>query len=170
LNSLAYARPSLPILVHLSRSDRFPWVQLCLPSMVYGSQGPLLGIRDAVLKGMALVIDDPTIECSVIERTDLARAYLALLEVTSAERLFMVAEAAAVSRLNLYGFVAKALHVPFSPRRREAVARDLSREDFEVASANQPVDSTLIRKLTNWANHASYEKDIGRFLGAAGTG
>jgi nucleoside-diphosphate-sugar epimerase len=169
LNPLAYARPSLPILDHLNRSSRLPWVQLCPPSIVYGSQGPLLGIRDAVLKGVAVVIDDPSIECSVIERTDLARAYLALMEGSFPERLFMVAEPAPVSRLNLYGLAAKALHVPFSPRTREAVASELSKEDFEVASANQPVDSTLVRKLTNWANHASYEKDVRRFLDAAGT-
>jgi len=166
LKPLAYARPSLPILEHLNRLNKFPWVQLCLPSIVYGAQGPLLGIRDAVLGSTAVVIDDPTIECSVIERTDLARAYLALLEDAFAERLLMVAEPAPVSRLNLYGLVAKALHVPFSPRTREAVACELSNEELEVASANQPVDSRLIRERTGWANHFTYAADVGKFLKA----
>ena len=169
LRPLAYSRPSLTILDHLNRSNRFPWVQLCLPSIVYGSQGPLLGIRDAVLKGSAVVIDDPSIECSVIERTDLARAYLALLEGTFAERLFMVAEPAPVSRLNLYGLVARALHVPFSPRTREAVASELSKEEFEVASANQPVGSRLIRERTGWASKSTYAADVGKFLNEAGS-
>jgi nucleoside-diphosphate-sugar epimerase len=168
LNPLAYARPSLPILDYLSRSDRYPWVQLCLPSIVYGSRGPLVGIKRALAQGSAVVIDDPSIECSAVERTDLARAYLAVLESPHSERLFLVAEPSAVSRLDMYSQVARILSLPFSPKPGEVAAKELSREEFEVASANQPVDSRLIRTRTAWTSKFTFAADVRRLLSTDG--
>ena len=165
LNPLGYARPGVPTLAHVVRPSRFPWVQLCLPSIVYGTRGPLVGIKDAVVRGASMVIDDPSIECSVIERTDLAGAYLAVLEASFAERFFVVAEPAAVPRLSLYGIVAEILGVPFSAKPRDAVSIGLSKEEFEVASASQPVDSRLIRMRTSWSNRFTFRTDVRSLLG-----
>jgi nucleoside-diphosphate-sugar epimerase len=164
LNPFVYARPGIPTLAHVVRPSGFPWVQLCLPSIVYGSRGPLVGIKDAVVRGASMVIDDPSIECSVIERTDLARAYLAVIEAGFAERLFVVAEPAAVPRLLLYGSVAEILGVPFSGKPRDAVSKGLSKEEFEVASASQPVNSRLIRMRTSWSNKFTFRTDVRNLL------
>jgi nucleoside-diphosphate-sugar epimerase len=164
LNPFIYARPSIPILEYLNRSTRYPWLQLCLPSIVYGSRGPLVGIKDALAQGAAIVIDDPSIEWSVIERTDLARAYLAVLQSPTLEHLFLVAEPGAVTRLSFFNRVAEILGIPFSPMPRAAVSKRLSEEDFEVTSASQPVDSGLIRKCTDWSNRCTFATDIERLL------
>lgn len=151
LRPITHAKDRLRTLSHLRHASGHRWVEVVLPSLVYG-RGPLRATADGVQSGAAMVLDDESIGWSLIEQTDAGEAYRCLLEANYRERIFLVAEVDLVPIIRLHRLIADHLSVPFAGVSRERLQRALSKEDFETVTVNQPVDSSLIRRRTGWRN------------------
>lgn len=163
-NPLSYAKSRIAVLNYISDESKYPWVQLCLPSIVYGERGPLIEIKEELESSSTTVLDEERILWSVIERTDLAEAYLLVMGSSSAEKVFMVAEEESVPITSFYQQVSNSLKTSFQPQPRSELVASMSKEEFEVISASQPVDTDLLRSVTGWRNRFSFKKDLARFL------
>ncbi|HYP18365.1 MAG TPA: NAD-dependent epimerase/dehydratase family protein, partial [Opitutus sp.] len=84
--------------LHELAASEAPWVTFYLPSMVYGTTGPVAELVRALRDGRTVqVLDDASVRWSVIERGDLGRAYVALLRHGRAGEAFVIAEPEPVS-------------------------------------------------------------------------
>lgn len=150
----------------LQQTDH-PWAQLCPPSFVYGSVGPLIAIARGMKTAPVEVIDDESIQWSVIERNDLARAYLSLLQFGGSGEFYVVAEDDPVRVVDFYESVAR--YVPGSRTVRksyEHFANLMPAHSLETKFASQPVDSTLLKQKTGWRARESFMASVSRFLPA----
>lgn len=163
-NPLSYAKSRIAVLNYISDESKYPWVQLCLPSIVYGERGPLIEIKEELESSSTTVLDDEKILWSVIERMDLAEAYLSVMTSSSDEKEFMVAEKEPVPITSFYQQIANSLKTSFQPQFRSELVASMSKEDFEVISASQPINTELLRSTTGWRNRFSFKKDVARFL------
>lgn len=159
LNPFKYARPRIPVVQYLRESSKYNWVQMILPSIIYGAIGPLQDIKACIQKGNADVIDDESIEWSVIERSDLGKAYLAVIENESCSSEYLLAEDDSVPIVRFYEHIANLLGSSIIRRSARELRNTLSDEDFEIATSSQPVDSSLIRKELGWENKYSFYRD-----------
>lgn len=164
LNPLAYARSRVPVLEYLVGRSRKPWVQLCLPSIVYGNRGPLQDIARDILAGKGEVIDDDSIEWSVVERTDLGQAYLSIIENSPGGKLLCIAEEDSVPVVEFYDKVAGHLGRSVSKISHREMKGKRTSESFEVLAASQSVDASLIRRTTGWKCKYRFRDDFGKFL------
>ncbi|EDY80485.1 NAD dependent epimerase/dehydratase family [Verrucomicrobiia bacterium DG1235] len=163
LAPLDYAKPRIPILEYLKESS-YPWVQLCLPSIVYGSVGPFQDILRSAYQNDLVSIDDERVLWSVVERCDLATAYLSIIERCLSGPVYCIAEPRAVSVVEFFDSIGHALDRQVSRKSREELSKIQSREDLEVSFASEPVDSSLIVKDANWIPKHSYVKDFQKFI------
>ena len=149
---VSYAVDRLQTLDHVRNSGRATWIEAILPSLVYGASGPFIAICDAIRAGHAHAIDDPSIRWSLIEQTDLGRAYRCLLKRNFKETAFLIAEKQALSIVELHKLLAGELDVPFAGTPKAELRGLVSAAEFEVMTMNQPVDSSLFRRVTGWKN------------------
>lgn len=156
LHPISYATDRLRTLQYLRTQSPHPWVEAVLPSLVYGATGPFQNICDTLIAGSALVVDDESILWSVIEQADVGGAYLRLMESTYPERSFVMAELEPVPIIQLYRLIAAELAVPFQGTAKEKLARAVRKEDLEVMTMSQPVDSSLFRSRTGWQSRHEF--------------
>lgn len=149
----------------LENQRNFPWAQLCLPSMVYGSVGPLVSIANAFKNGETIELLDEEVKWSVIERTDLGRAYLALLHHGKARDRYLVAEDDPVSVRTFYETVREIVG------RGAVVLKPLAEFSTSIASAalerertSQPVDSSYFKRATGWRAKERFATSVKRLL------
>lgn len=164
LRPINYAKPRIPVLEYLTDTTNKPWIQLCPPSIVYGKIGPLQDIARQILNSEAEIIDDESIEWSVIERIDLARAYLSIFEKLPQENLFCIAEKESVPVVQFYDKIAKLLGKSVPKASHREMEQKCSSNDFEVIVSNQPVDSSLIRRSIDWKCEHRFLDDYESFL------
>jgi nucleoside-diphosphate-sugar epimerase len=163
LNPIRHAIGRLRTLNYLRAQSPYPWVEIVLPSLVYGNK-TILNLRAGLLSGAAAVIDDESILWSLIERADAGQAYLRLLEANDSERLFVVAEQEPLPVVQLYLMVADGLGLSFRGTPLEVLARSIPAPDLEVMSISQPVDSSLFRSRTGWRNRHVFRDRCKDFL------
>ena len=158
------ARQRAQLQLELASSDH-PWAQLCPPSIVYGTVGPLVDIARALRDGGTIEVLDADVCWSVIERLDLGRAYVALLQHGKARDNFVVAEDEPVRVVDFYAMIAARVGRGMVIRRSFAeLAASLDRERLERASTSQPVDASCFKHRTGWRARESYAPSVGRFL------
>jgi nucleoside-diphosphate-sugar epimerase len=172
INELTPLRPfsaaqARAILVTELLSQKNPWTQLCPPSIVYGAVGPLATIVRGMRSGPIDVIDDESIQWSVIERMDLANAYLSLLRHGMPGESYVVAEDDAVQVVDFYATIARLVPGAQVVRRsRSYFASSLNDAGLETKYANQPVDSTKIKRSTGWRARDSFRTSVNRLVAA----
>lgn len=159
-----YALPRMPIIDYLRNSSKYPWVQMILPSFIYGSVGPLQDTISRIRKDSAVVIDDDSIAWSVIERSDLGKAYLAVLENASPSSEYVLAEHEAIPIGKFHECIANALGKSIKRESALKLRELLSEEDFEIATSSQPVDSSLVRRELGWNNKRRFYRDFEAYI------
>lgn len=166
LQPFAQARERAALLMELARQKDFPWVQFCLPSIVYGSVGPAKEIARLFRRGEAIdVLDDNSVYWSVIERLDLGRAYEQLLQHGHAGDVFVVAEDAPVSAPLFYETIAN--HVKAGRVVRKPLADFFTDDEdgwLEMLRTSQPVDTSRFKQRTGWRARETFLTSIGRIL------
>ncbi|HEY4245478.1 MAG TPA: NAD-dependent epimerase/dehydratase family protein [Lacunisphaera sp.] len=143
----------------------FPWAQLCLPSMVYGSVGPLISIANAFRSGATIDVLDEDVKWSVLERLDLGRAYLALLRHGKAGDRYLVAEDAPVSVVMFYEMVRAIVGcgaVALKPLAEFSSSMDA--DELERKRTSQPVDSSHFKSATGWRAEETFAISVKGFL------
>ena len=146
-------------------SGGYPWVQLCPPSIVYGTVGPLVEIAQTLRDGGTIEVLDADVRWSVIERLDLGRAYGALLQHGQVRDNFVIAEDDPVRIVDFYTTIAAQIGRGAVIRRSFAeLAASRDTESLERASTSQPVDASLFKDRTGWRARESFVKSVGRFL------
>jgi nucleoside-diphosphate-sugar epimerase len=142
-----------------------PWAHLCPPSIVYGDVGPMAEIARSMRPGPLEIIDDESVKWSVIERIDLAKAYLALLRVALPGEFYVVSEDNPIPVVAFYESVARC--VPGSRvvrRSRSHFEKVFGEGNLETKYANQPVDPSLFKNRTGWRARESFATSVCRFL------
>ena len=143
----------------------FPWAQLCLPSMVYGSVGPLITIANAFRRGATIDVLDEDVKWSVIERLDLGRAYLALLHHGKAGDRYLVAEDAPVSVITFYETVRTIVGRGAIALKALAEFSDsMDNEMLERKRTSQPVNSSCFKRATGWRAEEKFGTSVKRLL------
>jgi len=164
----AAARERAILLEEIARQTRHPWMEFCLPSFVYGAIGPLADLAASFRQGGSRdILDDERVKWSLIERLDLGRAYLALLQHGRGGEHFVVAEDQAISIAEFYETVAA--HVGNGQVRRrshEELSRTVDREALERMSTSQLVDATHFKQRTGWRPRENFAATAPRFLAA----
>jgi nucleoside-diphosphate-sugar epimerase len=162
----AAARGRTTLVRELLTNPDFPWVELCPPSLVYGSVGPLAGIIASLRNGGTFHAPaDTSVKWSLVERIDLGRAYRALVENGRPRDSFVVAEDQALPILEFYETVRALVGRGFIVgKSRAELAASLDPESFERACTGQPVDSSYFKRRTGWHAHNSFKEALPRFL------
>jgi len=145
----------------LERQDRYPWLHICPPSIVYGTRGPLARIVDELKQGPINIIDDEEVLWSVIERIDLAKAYLAVLKYGTRGDFYVVAEDSPVSQVAFYEKIARLIPGCEINRRPLEYFR-LSKKAWQLETlyGSQVVDSTNLKDRTGWRAETVFESWI----------
>ncbi|MDQ8185374.1 NAD-dependent epimerase/dehydratase family protein [Pelagicoccus sp. SDUM812002] len=163
LAPLEFAKARMPILEYLQESS-YPWIQLCLPSIVYGSVGPFQEMVRKARESDLVSIYDEAVLWSVVERCDLAQAYLSVINERLNQPVYCIAEPDTVSVVAFFDAIGQAVKKPIPRKTREALSESLSKGDHEVTFASQPVDSELIRRQAGWKPKHRYSKDFWKFV------
>ena len=143
----------------------FPWAQLCLPSMVYGSVGPLISIANAFRSGATIDVLDEEVKWSVIERLDLGRAYLALLHHGKAGDRYLVAEDAPVSVRTFYETVRAIVgRGAIALKPLAEFSASMAADALERKRTSQPVDSSRFKRATGWRAEEKFATSIKALL------
>jgi nucleoside-diphosphate-sugar epimerase len=165
LNPFEAARGRASLVAELRQRTGDGWAPLCPPSVVYGAEGALRDAADRLRSGDIEVIDDPSVQWSVIEAGDLARAYLALLRRGRPGDFFVVAEDAPVGAIEFYESLASRLGSGRVTRKPRAHwEQSLPADAVERMYASQPVDSSRFKERTGWSAVESFASSVGRFL------
>lgn len=164
LRPVSYAVKRMKTLEYLRQRSQCAWIEVALPSFVYGSVGPLQDLCGGLRSGSSLVLDDRSILWSLVERTDVGDAYRLLIECEYAERVFLVAEPQSLSVVDIHERVAAKLQVPFVPISMAAAAARVRAEDLEIMTISQPVNSTLFRARTGWRPKHSFATSFTQFI------
>jgi nucleoside-diphosphate-sugar epimerase len=151
MNPISRGADRLRTLNYLRVQSPCPWVEIVLPSLVYGNE-TILNLRGGLLSGAAKTVDDESILWSLIEQSDAGQAYLRLLEANDSERLFVLAEPDPLPVVQLYRMVADELGISFRGTPAKVLARSIPTPDLEAMTISQPVDSSLFRQRTGWRN------------------
>jgi nucleoside-diphosphate-sugar epimerase len=142
-----------------------PWAHLCPPSLVYGTVGPLAAIARSMQASPIEIIDDESVQWSVIERFDLARAYLALLKNAKPGEFYVVSEDEPIPVVAFYESIARCLAGgPTVRKPRSHFEATLGRERMETKFASQPVDPSLFKRRTGWQARETYSESVSLFL------
>jgi len=142
-----------------------PWAHLCPPSIVYGDVGPMPAVVRQMKLGPIEIIDDETVQWSMIERIDLAKAYLALLKTASPGEFYVVSEDNPIPVVAFYDAVSSCIPGSRVLRRsRRYFEKILSDESLETKFASQPVDPSRFKSRTGWRAQESFETSVSRFL------
>ncbi len=150
LRPAVYARARVKAIEYLREKSPKCWVQVMLPSLVYGSVGPLLGLCDGLRRQSVTVADDTSILWSLIERTDVGEAYYLLLEREYSEREYVLAEPEPLPVVSVYSIVAAELGVSFRPVSRHQASLQVGANDMEVMMMSQPVSAGLFFGRMGW--------------------
>ncbi len=164
LSPLTYAIGRRESLEYLRRRSPHRWVEVALPSLVYGSVGPLRGMGESLRAGTARVVADPSILWSVIERLDVAEAYELLLLRDYRETVFVLAEPIPIPALRVYQQVAQCLGIAIEGQSAADLAECVEPRDLEVLTANQPVNASLFFERMEWKPKFSFETRIGELV------
>ncbi|MEO6994963.1 MAG: NAD-dependent epimerase/dehydratase family protein [Lacunisphaera sp.] len=143
----------------------FPWAQLCLPSMVYGSVGPLISIANTFRSGATIDVLDEEVKWSVIERLDLGQAYLALLRYGKAGDRYLVAEDDPVSVVTFYetiGAMVGSGTVVLKPLVE--LSASMTADVLERKRTSQPVDSSRFKRATGWRAEEKFATSVKTLL------
>jgi len=164
------ATPFKPFEAAAARSDLigrlraqtvYPWAHLCPPSFVYGTRGPLLSVVRTMQTGPIDIIDDEHVLWSVVERDDLARAYLAMLLHAKSGDFHVVAEEDPVSRVFFYERIGALIKGSQIRRRSRAFFEERwAARELETLFGSQPVDARGIRNSCLWRPQAVFSKWI----------
>lgn len=154
------------VIEHLRNPATPPWVEVVLPSLVYGPGGTLGELARGICRGDAQVIDEPDIHWSLIAEADVGRLYRQLLDQDYTERCFVAAEPESVAICNVHARIAAALHVPFQPLPRERLRAGVSDETFALKTGHQPVDSRLVRERIGWTPRQDFRRDLPELIRA----
>jgi nucleoside-diphosphate-sugar epimerase len=166
LQPFAASRARVELLRELATHRDHPWTQLCPPSIVYGSVGPLAVLANELRRGGQIeVLDDDRVRWSVIERLDLGRAYGALLRRGRPGDDFVVAEDAPVGVTSFYETIAAAVGRGRVVRRALAdIAATKDADWIERAMTSQPVDASRFKQRTGWRARESFATSVARLL------
>jgi nucleoside-diphosphate-sugar epimerase len=167
LMPFAAARARVELVRELLLQTRFPWVVVDPPSMVYGEVGPVAELVRALRNGMSIeVLDDDSVLWSVVERVDLGRACVALLEHAQAGESFLVAETDAVSVPQFYQTIADAVGCGRIVRKSISAFASADASERERRCTSQPVDSSRLRSRTGWRPRSFFAETIRNFARA----
>ncbi len=141
------------------------WAQLCLPSFVYGSVGPLIEIAQRYRDGDIELCDYESQYWSVIERLDLGRAYLALLRHGNPGDYYVVAEDQPVSILTVHEEIAKQVaHGRTICQTRVSPPESSKVEALLLQKAKHRISSERFKQHTGWQARESFLTLFTRFL------
>jgi len=149
----------------LTAQWEFPWVLLDPPSMVYGTVGPAMALARALQRGEEVeVLDDEGVLWSVIERVDLGRAYLAVLQHGRTGDCFVVAEDQPVSVPQFHETIAQVVPSGRVVRKPLSAFAGADPGDLERRCTSQPVDSSLLKTRTGWRARESFLTSVDKLL------